>query len=187
MKFLLTRLLLVVSLLFCCITVANAYEDQANFTISPGDQPGGTKLTAIPANGRVYFFQMSADGLNWAYAPTVKLGTTGTALVYEVFPIAGQKHFYRLKYTVENTYTAGATGDVDWDGLANSAEIAAGTDPFNPDSDGDGLPDGWEVLYGLDPTDPVNSTVGADSDTLSYLRNTNLELIRKRMIPTMTA
>ena len=30
-------------------------------------------------------------------------------------------------------------------------EVAAGTDPYNPDSDGDGMPDGYEVANGLNP------------------------------------
>ena len=158
MKFFSNRLLTV--LFLCSLTAAGAYEDQGNFTLSPGDQPGGTKLTATPAHGRVYFFQMSADGLNWAYAPTVKLGTTGIPLVYEVFPIAGQKYFYRLKYTLENNYTAGATGDVDGDTLSNSAELTAGTDPFNPDSDYDGMPDGWEKLYDLNPLSKHGRSIG---------------------------
>jgi hypothetical protein len=179
MKSFFAHLLPVLSLLFCCITVANAYEDQANFTISPGDQPGGTKLTAIPANGRVYFFQMSADGLNWAYAPTVKLGTTGTALIYEVFPIAGQKHFYRLHYTQEDNYTAGSTGDIDGDALSNSAELTVGTDPFNSDTDGDGMPDGWELKWvpSLNPLSPTDYNNDSDSDGLTaleeYLQGTN--------------
>lgn len=36
--------------------------------------------------------------------------------------------------------------DSDGDGLINSLELTAGTDPNNPDSDGDGLSDGLEVL-----------------------------------------
>lgn len=177
MKSAITLRLRVLSLLFCSLTAANAYDDQENFTISPGDQPGGTKLTAIPVNARVYFFQMSADGLNWGYAPTVKLGTTGSPLVYEVFPISGQKHFYRLKYTLENTYTAGATGDVDGDTLANAAEITAGTDPFNPDSDFDGMPDGWELLFGLMPLSAADAAMDSDSpngDTLTNLQEYRL-------------
>src|SRR5262249_41547364 len=42
--------------------------------------------------------------------------------------------------------------DPDADGLDNLAELAARTDPHNPDSDGDGLRDGDEVHgYGTDP------------------------------------
>ncbi|MEW5986795.1 MAG: protein kinase, partial [Chloroflexota bacterium] len=41
--------------------------------------------------------------------------------------------------------TAIAQGDDDQDGLSNSAELTAGTDPNNPDHDSDGLSDGVEV------------------------------------------
>lgn len=42
--------------------------------------------------------------------------------------------------------------DIDGDGLDNSAEVAAGSDPYNPDTDGDSLSDGAEVnTYGTSP------------------------------------
>jgi len=44
-------------------------------------------------------------------------------------------------------------GDSDGDGLSDSDEIGAGTDPLNPDSDGDGSWDGEELLAGTDPLD----------------------------------
>lgn len=43
--------------------------------------------------------------------------------------------------------------DDDLDGLMSDEEIAAGTDPDDPDSDGDGHLDGEEVDQGTDPTD----------------------------------
>lgn len=46
----------------------------------------------------------------------------------------------------------GGAPDADADWLADEDEVAAGTDPANPDSDGDGLPDGHERLRaGGDP------------------------------------
>ncbi|MEP4079738.1 DUF1800 family protein [Haloferula sp.] len=54
------------------------------------------------------------------------------------------------------------TADLDDDGLNNSAEILAGTDPSNPDTDGDGLLDGNEAAHNADPLDP-----DSDDDTLS--------------------
>ncbi|MCI0644472.1 MAG: protein kinase [Chloroflexi bacterium] len=48
--------------------------------------------------------------------------------------------------------TAAALGDQDSDGLNDSQEAAAGTDPRNRDTDGDGLLDGEEVLtWGTQP------------------------------------
>lgn len=48
--------------------------------------------------------------------------------------------------------TGAAALDNDADGLTNQEELAAGTDPENPDTDGDGLNDGSEVdIYGTDP------------------------------------
>ena len=45
-------------------------------------------------------------------------------------------------------------GDDDNDGLTYEAELAAGTNPNNPDTDGDGANDGAEVSAGKDPLDP---------------------------------
>ena len=42
--------------------------------------------------------------------------------------------------------------DTDVDGLADSAEAGAGTDPFDADTDDDGLLDGEELTLGADPT-----------------------------------
>lgn len=50
--------------------------------------------------------------------------------------------------------TDGPDGDIDGDGLTNSEEEAAGTDPEVADSDGDGANDGDEVAAGTDPNDP---------------------------------
>lgn len=58
--------------------------------------------------------------------------------------------------------------DQDNDGLTNDQEIAAGTDPTNPDTDGDGFNDGTEVANGsdpLDPCDPDDSMPSCQNDT----------------------
>lgn len=46
--------------------------------------------------------------------------------------------------------------DQDNDGLTNTEETTAGTDPTNPDSDGDGFTDGVEVTNGSDPMNPCD-------------------------------
>ncbi|RMG88084.1 MAG: hypothetical protein D6714_01230, partial [Bacteroidetes bacterium] len=62
--------------------------------------------------------------------------------------------------------------DQDGDGLTNDEELAAGTDPMNPDTDGDGLADGDEVNGDPnnngqisdpnDPCDPFNTDTDGD-------------------------
>ena len=46
--------------------------------------------------------------------------------------------------------------DIDGDGLIGPEEVAANTDPNNPDSDGDGHSDGVEWDKGFDPNDPLS-------------------------------
>ena len=60
--------------------------------------------------------------------------------------------------------------DGDGDGLSNLAEIAAGTEPDNPDSDADTMLDGFEVRYGLLPLDPSDAAADPDGDGLESSR-----------------
>ncbi len=53
--------------------------------------------------------------------------------------------------------------DCDSDGLTNDEEIAAGTDPLNPDSDGDGVIDGTEVADGTNPTAPCDLLIASQT------------------------
>ncbi len=58
--------------------------------------------------------------------------------------------------------------DQDNDGLTNTQETSAGTNPTNPDTDGDGINDGTEVANGsnpLDPCDPDDTLPGCQIDT----------------------
>lgn len=52
-------------------------------------------------------------------------------------------------------------GDSDRDGVSNDDEVAAGTDPKNPDTDGDGLNDGKEINGGTG-TDPLKADTDND-------------------------
>jgi len=74
-----------------------------------------------------------------------------------------------------------AYGDMDRDGLNNSAEYnrdAGHTDPTDPDTDGDGMPDGWEVVHALwdpftakpnlNPLDPTDALDDPDWDGINY-------------------
>ena len=81
--------------------------------------------------------------------------------------------------------------DLDGDGLGNSQEFFAGTDPHDHDtdmdgipdgddlyptdrtraldSDSDGLPDAWEIVNGFDPMMPFDAQMDDDGDGLSLL------------------
>jgi hypothetical protein len=77
---------------------------------------------------------------------------------------------WEITYTLDPldaTGINGAAGDPDADGLSNAGELAAGTDPRNPDTDGDTLLDGVDlaplVADALPPTAffvPASSTTG---------------------------
>ena len=58
--------------------------------------------------------------------------------------------------------------DQDNDGLTNTQETSAGTNPTNPDTDGDGISDGAELAGGsdpLNPCDPDDTLPGCQVDT----------------------
>ncbi len=56
--------------------------------------------------------------------------------------------------------------DADGDGLADTVEAGLGTDPFDPDSDGDGWVDGVEFHAGTDPLDAASMPADTDGDGL---------------------
>ncbi|MGB1585612.1 MAG: hypothetical protein ACPHID_01015 [Thermoplasmatota archaeon] len=59
-----------------------------------------------------------------------------------------------------------ARTDRDGDGLSDAAEVDLGTDPLDPDTDGDGAGDGVEANVGTDPLDPSDTPADTDGDGL---------------------
>ncbi len=57
--------------------------------------------------------------------------------------------------------------DADGDGLTDSEEIAAGTNPLLCDTDGDSIPDAWELAHGLNPTNSLDGASDVDHDTFT--------------------
>lgn len=57
--------------------------------------------------------------------------------------------------------------DADGDGLTDSEEISAGTNPNLADTDGDTIPDGWELAHGLSATNALDAASDADRDTFT--------------------
>lgn len=65
-------------------------------------------------------------------------------------------------FSMALVFSPGSANDLDGDGLANTNEMALGTDYAKWDSDEDGIADGWEVANGLNPN---ADDAGANSDT----------------------
>ena len=87
--------------------------------ILPGPTAGSYKMSSPGESGRIYTLQTSTALLTWNYLDLVKLGVTGTSIEYGFTPMSGGRSFFRMKYTVATTYTAGREGDIDGDGLTN--------------------------------------------------------------------
>ena len=127
--------------------------------------PGRYKTTCPGVGGRIYTFQISTNGTVWTYLDLVKLGVTGTAIEYGFTPISGGRSFFRLKYTIANTYTSGGDGDIDGDSISNQDEVSYFvTDPFvSDDTDGDGYLNADETAAGTD----LNSATSKPFDPAS--------------------
>ena len=92
---------------------------------------------------------------------------TGTLASAEVsFDVAQLPESAYPSFTVDQVTV---DPDSDGDGLTDSEEAAAKTDPRSTDTDGDGMPDGWEMANRLDPT-VSNGTEDPDGDGFSNLQ-----------------
>jgi hypothetical protein len=95
-------------------------------------------------------FDTDGDGLN----DGDEVNNLGTNPAAEDTDGDGMNDGFEVEYDLDPTDEEDGLFDLDGDGLANAAEVVAGTDIENPDSDDDLLLDGLEVNeYGTDPTD----------------------------------
>ena len=139
--------------------------DIANRLTSSGsssfEYDGNGKRVKKLAGGSTTYYVYSSNGKLIAISPT------STSITNQV---------YLNGSLVAKDIKPFGSVDSDGDGLTDSEELAAGTDPFDSDTDNDGMPDGWEVQYGLNPL--VNDAAGDnDGDGVSnldeYLNGTN--------------
>ncbi len=109
-----------------------------------------------------------ADGFNWMPSTlqtvTIEIIGPGTGNIQKTIDLPFDNTLrvntvYPLDVVVDDIL------DTDGDGLNTTEELAAGTEPGNPDTDGDAIPDGWEVDFG---TDPLIDDAGLDPDSDTY-------------------
>ena len=157
--------------------------DQLVLTATATDTEDGD-LTAL-ISWRDDISGLTATGGSFTFAPSV-----GEHLVSASVTDSNNGNSSKVA-TVTVVLSPGLLDD-DNDGLNNDGEVAAGTDPFNPDSDVDGLLDGEEVMTwntnplsndtdadimddlfevnnGLNPNDPNDAFLDTDSDGITNL------------------
>ncbi|NCW27090.1 MAG: hypothetical protein EBV83_02140, partial [Verrucomicrobia bacterium] len=96
-------------------------------------------------------FQTPDTALVLDVAPSASSVATLTSAPgsYDITVSGGSDNNYTFSY-LTGTLTV-TDGDLDGDGLADSAELAAGTDPANSDTDGDGVNDSIELANSTNP------------------------------------
>ena len=128
--------------------------------LQPGTAPGptytweydnGGGFTTV-GNGLTYTF-LAGPATNGTYRVTVDNGVGSPAISSTVVTAIDDGDGIDNQWEVDNfgDFLTYADEDVEPDGLTNSQEFAAGTDPNVADSDNDGLIDGDEATNGADP------------------------------------
>ena len=137
-------------------------EQQASLT--KGDS-GTLNLEWIGALKRVYFVQWSMDLLEWNYLPVIEAGEDIESFGISASTDKGFLRLHCIDFdSVEDAgYTDPENSDFDHDGMSNLFEVMNG---FNPcvfdalaDPDGDGLNNTNEQAAGTDPKAKDNPAV----------------------------
>lgn len=100
----------------------------------------------------------TATGTNYVF-----VDVTDNGLYVQVQPFNGDNIYGELS----EIHRISVFGDFDGDGISDTDEETAGTDPYNADTDGDGLSDSEEASLGTDPlnTDSDGDGVADGNDT----------------------
>lgn len=169
---------------FACLGGSGTCGTNPGFTPPIHDYPRGDghsvtggyvyRGTAIPGLQGTYFFADFIFGTIWSfdYNGTInnftnrsaELDPPGARTISNIasFGEDANGEIYIVDYSGGEIFKiVGTDPDTDGDGLTDSQEAIAGTNPNDPDSDDDGLNDGLEVLtYGTDPLDPDSDNDG---------------------------
>ncbi len=125
---------------------------------------GGYSFSTTGRAGYLYYAEHSADGENWTFLSSMKLGNGSPVTWNFAAPEPNVKRqLYRIRESATGGYTAtsAAAQDSDGDGLKDMDELGnALTNPFSTDTDGDGIDDLSEYLSGLNPREPDDSSPG---------------------------